>query len=457
MNVETSIQRVKRQKIREERKMSKKQNLKISLMLFSMFFGAGNLIFPPMVGKMAGTNMWITMAAFAFTAVLLPVLGVSVVSETKGLQNLASRVDPVFAMVFTVLIYLSIGPMLGLPRAGSLPFEMAVSPYLPESVNKTMALFVYTLIFFGAAFILSLNPGKLVERMGKVLTPILLVLIALLFISSFFKTMPVAEAPVKTYGKTPFVQGFLDGYNTLDAVAALNFGFVVYITINGMGVKDDKKIAALTKKSGIIAGSLLLIIYLSLANLGAKSASMFPNTENGASILSNVSIYLLGGKGAVLLGLIFTLACLTTSIGLITSCSAYFTELFKNKLSYKTWVFIWCFISLGLANFGLNRILGYSVMVLNSIYPISIVLIFMAILNRYVKLDKLVYRATIYTTAVVSVLDVAASTFGFVKHLVSFMPFSDMHMEWVIPAVVVFGLSLAFSKLSNKLSPIPEA
>lgn len=119
--------------------MDKNKYLKVSLMLFSMFFGAGNFIFPPIVGKMAGTSMWITLAFFSITAVLLPVLGVLAVSETKGLQNLAKRVDKVFASVFTILIYLAIGPMLGIPRAGALPFEISVAPFLPTSVNHQLA------------------------------------------------------------------------------------------------------------------------------------------------------------------------------------------------------------------------------------------------------------------------------------------------------------------------------
>ena len=432
------------------KKLSKKETLLISLMLFSLFFGAGNLIFPPMAGKMAGTNLLKVMMFFGVTAVVLPVLGVVVVAKTKGLQNLAKRVNPVFATVFTVLIYLSIGPLLGIPRAGSLPFEMAVAPYMPEGVNLKLALFLYTLVFFGIAFFLSLNPGKLVERVGKFLTPALLTLIFVLFAFAVGKGMPAAQAPVDNYGSIPAVQGFLDGYNTMDAVAALNFGFVIYLTISNFGVTDEKYAMKITKRSGIIAGCILMTIYLMLAYVGSGSMSLFPDTTNGAEILSQVSKYLLGSYGAILVAAIFTLACLTTSIGLITSCSAYFTTLFNNRLSYKAWVAIWTLSSLALANFGLNQILKYSVALLVIIYPLSIVLVMLALLNKYVKSSKLVYEMSIYVTMAISIVD-GLNALGInvpvLSKLFAKLPFAQYQLGWVIPALVAFAFSFAVSKL----------
>lgn len=432
------------------KKLSKKELVMISLMLFSLFFGAGNLIFPPMAGKMSGTNMLMVMLFFGVTAVLLPVLGVIVVAKTRGLQNLAKRVNPVFATVFTVLIYLSIGPLLGIPRAGSLPFEMAVAPYLPENINLKLALFLYTLAFFGVAYWLSMNPGKLVERMGKFLTPTLLTLILILFALSVYKGMPTFQAPVDNYKSIPAVQGFLDGYNTMDAVAALNFGFVIYLTISNFGVTDEKYAMKITRMSGLIAGTILMVIYLMLSYIGAGSMSLYPETVNGAEILSLVSRYLLGSYGAILVAAIFTLACLTTSIGLITSCSAYFTTLFNNRLSYKTWVTLWTVLSLALANFGLNQILKYSVALLVIIYPISIVLVIMALLNKYIKSSKLVYTMTVYVTMVISVVD-GLTTLGvkipYVYDLFSKLPFAQYQLGWAVPSLAAFLLSFAVYKV----------
>lgn len=430
--------------------MSNGNYLKIGLMLFSMFFGAGNFIFPPFVGKLAGTNVWEAMSFFAVTAVLLPFLGVLAVSESKGLQNLAGRVDYVFAFLFTILLYLAIGPMLAIPRAGSLPFEISVAPFLPASVDHQLALFVYTVIFFGVTYLLTMNPGKVLENLGKFLTPVMLILIVGLFASTLFVDLPAYSAPQGLYAEVPMLQGFLDGYNTMDALAALNFGFIVYLAVRGFGVKCDREIAKATQICGGMAGILLVVIYFALAHLGAKSALLFPDTTNGAEILNRMSEYLVGSYGALLVGSIFLLACLTTCVGLVAALSTYFTDLFQERLSYRTWALIWTVSSMFVANFGLNAILGYSVMILLLVYPMSIVLILLANFNRYVSLNGFVYKATIYVTIVLSVTDVLGSYFPMFKSVVNMLPLAQYSMAWAIPAFVVFVLSVLVSKMTKK-------
>lgn len=200
-------------------KLGKKKMLLVSFMLFSLFFGAGNLIFPPFLGQNAGDNTWIAIGSFLMTAVVLPVLGVVVVAKFGGLECLASRVNAKFAIVFTILIYLSIGPGLGIPRAASVPFEMAVAPYLPEDAKLSLWMFVYSFIFFFVAGWLALTPKKLVERIGKFLTPTLLILLVFLFVNFLFRgDMSVASAQ-ETYSVNPMVKGFFrgvsnNGYNS---------------------------------------------------------------------------------------------------------------------------------------------------------------------------------------------------------------------------------------------------
>ena len=180
-------------------KLTKKQMVLISFMLFSMFFGAGNLIFPPFLGQNAGSNTPAATFGFVITAVILPILGVIVVAQSDGLDKLAGRVNPAFAMIFTMLIYLSIGPGLGIPRAASVPFEMAVAPYLPEGANLTLCMLAYSLVFFIIAAWLALTPNKLVERIGQFLTPSLLILIVFLFISFVTKGTVSVAAPQQAY------------------------------------------------------------------------------------------------------------------------------------------------------------------------------------------------------------------------------------------------------------------
>lgn len=437
--------------------LSKKDLLLVGLMLFSLFFGAGNLIFPPFLGQSAGVKTWVAMSAFFITAVGFPILGVVAVAKSGGLTNLARRVNPVFASVFTVLIYLSIGPCLGIPRAGSLPFEMVVAPYLPESMSKVLALFLFTSIFFATAYWLSLSPAKLVNRMGKVLTPTLLLLILVIFIGSLFKPLGSYGVATGEYITSPFVKGFLDGYLTMDTIAALNFGIVIALAIKSKGVEDEKEVVSSTIKAGLIAGTLLVIIYSLLAHLGAASGGRFGAAENGAHTLTNVTTYLFGGPGAILLAAIFTLACLTTSVGLITSCSQYFATL-TDKISYKNWVRILSLSSMILANMGLTKILSVSVPVLVAIYPIAIMLIVLAMFDCVLKESAIVYRLTILFTGVISVIE-ALEQLGievsFVKTLCSKLPLYAEGLGWVVPAVVgiCLGVILEFitqNSVNNK-------
>ncbi|MBC5630779.1 branched-chain amino acid transport system II carrier protein [Clostridium sp. NSJ-6] len=434
--------------------LSKKDLVLVSLMLFSLFFGAGNLIFPPFLGQAAGSATWIAMAGFFITAVGFPVLGVIAVAKSGGLYLLAKRVHPVFAAVFTVLIYLSIGPGLGIPRAGSLPFEMAVAPYLPEGVSVKLSLFLFTLVFFAIAYWLSLSPAKLVDRMGKVLTPTLLLLILVIFIASIFRPLGGYGEATGEYMTSPFVKGFLEGYLTMDTIAALNFGIVIALAIKSRGVTDDKLVVSNSIKAGVIAGSLLIAIYAVLGHLGATSGGKFGATENGAQTLTNVITYIFGKPGAVLLAVIFTLACLTTCVGLITSCSQYFATL-TSKVSYKGFVRILAVLSMGIANMGLTQILSISVPVLNAIYPIAIMLIVLGMMNKLFNGNTIAYRLTILFTGVVSIVDALGQVgirVGVVTRLFEKLPLYPQGLGWVVPAVVgvLLGIIIKFGKENMK-------
>ncbi|WP_042272701.1 branched-chain amino acid transport system II carrier protein [[Clostridium] dakarense] len=441
--------------------LSKKDLLFIGLMLFSLFFGAGNLIFPPFLGQSAGHNTWIAMASFFITAVGFPILGVIAVAKSGGLTNLAKKVNNSFAIVFTILIYLSIGPGLGIPRAGSLPFEMVVSPYLPESVPKSLALFLFTFIFFSVAYWLSLSPTKLVNRMGKVLTPTLLLLILVIFLGSLFRPLGSYGEPSKDYLANPLVKGFLDGYLTMDTIAALNFGIVIALAIKSNGVKDEKAVVSATIKAGLIAGTLLVIIYSLLAHLGATSGFRFGATENGAQTLTNVTTHIFGKPGALLLAATFTLACLTTSVGLISSCSQYFATL-TNKVSYKSWVRILSVSSMTLANLGLTKLLAVSVPLLNAIYPISIMLILLSMFDKFIKENTLVYKFTILFTGVVSVVDTLGQVgikLSYLSDLFSKLPLYSQGLGWVVPAIIgmLLGLGTMYLKPSLIKNEVNES
>ena len=426
-------------------KLGKKNMVLVSFMLFSLFFGAGNLIFPPYLGQMAGGHTLLALLGFLVTAVVLPVLGVVAVAEFGGLDKLARRVHPAFAMVYTVAIYLSIGPGLGIPRAASVPFEMAISPYLPEGASFRLYMLGYSLVFFLVALWLVLTPSKLVQRIGKFLTPSLLLLMTGLFVCFLFHgTTGVAE-PQEAYRDGALVTGFLEGYNTMDAIAALNFGLVIATTLRALHVEDHQSVMKYTVRAGVAAGTILACVYGMLSYMGMQSSAVYSLEGNGAWTLRCIVHQLFGETGAVLLAAIFTLACLTTCVGLINSISQYFSTLVP-QVSYRKWAVGITFFSFAVCNQGLNTILSISVPVLNAVYPVAIVLIVLGVCHKWLDGNPLVFPCTVWATVVVSVLyaleDLGLSL-GVVGKVMHYLPFYGMGMGWVTVAAAAAVVSVA--------------
>ncbi|HDX6329276.1 MULTISPECIES: branched-chain amino acid transport system II carrier protein [Campylobacter] len=421
-----------------KKNLLKSDFLIISLMLFSMFFGAGNFIFPPMVGKEAGENLYEAIAFFCLTAVALPVLGIAAVAKSGTLDVLVKRVDRLFAPIFTISVYIIIGPLLAIPRAANMPYEVSLSPSFGDSL-----LFVYTAVYFIINYIICINKSTMIDTIGKWLAPIMLVLIFALFMASIINPLgELGEASGK-YAISPMSSGFLDGYQTMDAMAALVFGIVVIQAMKSIGIKDNKRLANSVISSGILAGVILMSIYIILSYIGASSASRFPEAVNGANVLSLVTHYLFGFYGKFILGSIFLLACLTTTVGLIGSASEYFSSIVP-KLSYKFWVFIWSFASFCMANIGLNDILNYSIPILTTFYPVSIVLILLALINNIINSSKLIYRSCVYLTLIISLaysLEQIGIKLPVIVNIFKNIPFYDIGLGWVIPGIICFCVS----------------
>ena len=437
-------------------KLGKRDLLVVSVMLFALFFGAGNLIFPPFLGQNAGTHTLAAMAGFLATAVILPVLGVVVVARFDGLEKLGQQVGKRFALVFTLLIYLSIGPGLGIPRAASVPFEMAVAPYLPQGANLSLWMAVYSLVFFLVGLWLCLNPGKLVNRIGRGLTPAMLTLLTLLFVCFLFRGETQVAQPRDSYAAAPLLKGFTEGYNTMDTIAALNFGLVISTTLASFGLREKRDRMRYTVLAGLLAGTILALVYAMLSYMGMCSSGVYALQDNGAWTLRCIVYQVFGGTGAVLLAAIFTLACLTTCVGLINSISQYFSTLFAG-VSYRTWVFVITFFSLLVCNLGLNMILSISVPVLNAIYPVSIVLILLGLSHDLWKRNPFVYPMTVLGTAAVSVLYAlgdAGVPLGSLGQLLHRLPLYKMGFGWLGVALGMLALSLLVGALC-KTKEIP--
>ncbi|MEH7375996.1 branched-chain amino acid transport system II carrier protein [Neobacillus drentensis] len=416
---------------------SAKQIVFISFMLFSMFFGAGNLIFPPFLGQSAGTHLWTALAGFIVSAVGLPILGVIAVAKAGSFNELNQRVHPFFAFIFPFLIYIAIGPGLAIPRAGSLAFEMGLAPFLPgHLVGNPVSLLVYSIIFFGLVAWLCMFPSKLIDLFGKLLTPILLALITIIFIKSLIDPIGTFAVPKGNYETNPVFQGVLDGYLTMDALAALAFGIVISNTLKAQGVHDNKKRSLYMMYAGLGAGVLLTVIYLILGYLGAASSSL-GQTENGAQILSNVMTHLFGQSGTFILGLVFTIACFCVSIGLVTSCSQFFANAIP-KIDYKKWVIILSVLSTAIANLGLTQILRISVPILGMIYPLAIAIIFLGLIDDFIKRYPQIYIYVVSFVAVFSIIDTINKTFLANKWsgVLDILPFYMEGLGWIVPALI---------------------
>lgn len=431
--------------------ISIKDTLYTGLMLFALFFGAGNLIFPPSLGHASGVNFGEAMVGFLITSVGLPVLAITAIAKSGDLQTLTNRVHPIFSVLFTLITYLCLGPLLVIPRAGSVAFEMGAAPFLPDELkNQGLPLFIYTIIYFSFNYWLCLNSSKLFERIGKILTPIILGLIAIIFIQSMFHPIGEYGTPSPAYQHAAAFKGIMDGYLTMDALAALLFGSVVIAAIKKRGIHESKKLTTITVKSGIIAGVCLAIIYLMLGHLGATSHSLLKSPENGGAILTAVTTHLFGNSGSMLLGVIFTLACLTTSVGLIISCGQYFSRIIPH-FPYKRWIGILCLVSIAIANLGLTQIILISVPILTAIYPLTIVLIILSFFHRYFKGYPSVYVGGLIGTALISIVDsLKQSKFqlDFITNLYSHIPLYTEGVGWILPAIFgsIIGYSYSFAR-----------
>jgi branched-chain amino acid:cation transporter, LIVCS family len=435
------------------KRFSQKELIFISFMLFSMFFGAGNLIFPAFLGRSAGDDVWLALAGFVVSAVGLPILGVLTVAKAGSFETLTKRVHPLFAILFPFLIYVSIGPGLAIPRAGTIAYEMGMKPFLPEAAaDKPYMLLLYTIVFFSIVLWLSLSPSKLVDRFGKLLTPILLCMIVIIFVKSLITPMGSFGTPSEQYQDGPLLKGFLDGYLTMDALASLVFGIVVANTIRAKGVEDSKKISKYMMIAGLGAGTLLAVIYSILGYLGASSATL-GQADNGAQVLTIVMNNLFGQGGTMMLGALFTLACLCVSIGLVISCSQYFSGILP-FLSYESWAVMLAALSTLVANLGLTQILAVSVPILGAIYPMAVVLIILGLFDHYVNKVKAVYFMTVLLTGLFSLIETINVTFlsRSLDGALGKFPLYDQGVGWIVPALLGAVLGVLFGKMQKPVS-----
>ncbi|WP_096436141.1 branched-chain amino acid transport system II carrier protein [Alteribacter populi] len=417
---------------------TKKETLALGLMMFALFLGAGNLIFPPAMGQEAGTSLWAATLGFLVTGVGLPVLAIVAIAKSGGnLQEVSNKVGPLFGAIFPLIAYMAIGPLFGIPRTGSVAFEIGALPYLGDG-NHTFPLFIFTVIFFAVSYWLSLNPSKLVSRLGKYLTPVLVILLGLLAISGLINPVGAIQSPTENYEQYSFFTGFLEGYLTMDAIAALVFGIVIISRMQERGITDRGIIAKKSVQIGLIAGVGLALVYFSLAYLGATSVTELGMLENGGLILTGVSQLLLGNIGLIMLSFVITIACLTTSVGLISAFGEYLKKVIP-AVPYPLTIGIIALFSLIMANMGLTQLIQFSLPMLIMIYPVAIVLIVLSLTETFFQKKQSVFKGAVIGAALISIPE-GLITGGLVGEgivtLFNAIPLSEVGVAWVLPAVI---------------------
>lgn len=419
-----------------DKKLGAGSIISISLMLFAMFFGAGNMIFPPMVGHLGGTNFVAGILGFMFTDAGLSILGIAaIVFAGSHLNDLGNLIGPKFSVALGLTIYLLIGPLFALPRTGTVSYAIAALPFLGDNAGLLSSV-IFTAIFFLLTYVLAINPNKIVDIVGKILTPVLLIAIAIIFILSVVHPVGPVGAPKGDYATKPFFTGFIEGYLALDGLAALAFGIVVITAIRNRGVTSGKGIIKYTLICGVFAGLALGIVYLALGYVGAQTSADF-TYEDGGSLLNAVVFSQIGKAGNAVLGIAVLMACLTTSIGLATSFSDYLVEL-KPNWSYKKILTVIVLFSFVISNVGLAQMITITLPLLIAIYPPVMALIVLSFFKKYIGKES--YVLAVAFSGFIGICDglknAKVGLGGLENFLANYDPFYTLGIGWIVPAII---------------------
>ncbi len=434
-----------------KKKLSVFETVSVASMLFGMFFGAGNLIFPVHLGQIAGNKLIPAFIGFAITGVGLPLLGVAAfgITKTSGLQELSSKVGKKYAVFFTCLLYLTIGPCFAIPRCATTSFTVGLEPIIGSS---RLYLAAFSLLFFAAVLFFSLKPTGILTWIGKLINPLFLLFICGLIITAILNPLgDVASVlPDEAYREGAFFNGFLEGYNTMDAIASLAFGIVVINVIRGLGVTESEDITRSTIEAGVFSCLFMGLIYFGSCLIGTQSRGMFETGANGGITLAQISTHYFGSIGQAFLAVMVTLACLKTSIGLVTSLCEAFADMFTGGRHYSLWAVGFGIFSFLAANLGLTTIITYAVPFLMFIYPLVITIILLSIFGRAFGHDRNVYVWVTAFTFAAAIFDffnaLGVSSIAGIGRMI--LPFFDLGLGWVVPALIglVIGLVLRNQK-----------
>ena len=420
-------------------KKSNKDIIIVGFALFAMFFGAGNLLFPPFLGLITGES-WVTgFTGFILADVGLSLLAILAIAKCNGeVSRIFSRAGHKLSIALGCAIMICIGPLLAIPRTAATTFEMGIQPIF-SGFNSI----IFSIVFFAVTLLLTIKPSKVVDIIGSYLTPALLIALLVLIGIGIFN--PLGSIEPSTIDDV-FSEGVFQGYQTLDALGAVSLGAVIITSIANKGYKNQKEQISMTFKAGIVAGVGLLVVYGGLTYLGATVSGIFDSNVSQATLIVSITEMLLGFPGKVILGIIVMLACLTTAIGLTSATGQYFSKLTNNKVKYETIVTLVCVFSLVVSNLGVDKIIQFSAPILTFVYPPTIVLVVFTLFGEFIKNDN-VFKFGTYSALFISILNIL-SDFGVNVPLIKDLPLYSLGFNWVVP--VIIASVIGFFVKSNK-------
>ena len=397
----------------------------VGFALFSMFFGAGNVIFPPYLGFGAGTQ-WVNGFLFYFIADIgLALFALFTLLKVGGSENITGRIGSVASNILMSAIILCIGPMVAIPRTAATTFEMSVAPLI-SGVSPV----IFSVAFFIVVLLLSIRQSAVIDVVGKVLTPALLIGLLVLIIKGIISPLGSIVNP-HVDSSFVIVNGIKSGYQTMDVLAALAFGIIILKSAQEKGYSDARESSKMIRAAAVIAGVLLLIVYFGLTYLGATSASLFSLGISRAELVIGIVQRLLGKVGLVIFAVVVALACMTTAVALVSSAASFFEKLTKGRLSYATLVIIICVFSAVISNLGLDRIVAVASPILDIVYPPTLVLIALSWFGD--RLSRGVYRWAVIGALIASVLS-TLSLYGVSVPIVNTLPLASLGLGWIVPA-----------------------
>ncbi len=420
--------------------MTRADLLGLGFMTFAFFLGAGNIIFPPMAGYLAGENMSFAMLGFLITAVGLPLATLLSVAFAGGGLLTMTRMLPAWAGTsIAIATYIIIGPAFATPRTGLVTYEMAIKPFI-GSYDSQLILTVFSVAYFTLTLFLSLNQGKLLDAVGKVLTPVLVLLLAVLGIAVLVAPQGSVPSVAPEYMTHPVVKGLLEGYNTMDTFGALMFGMLIIDVLKSRGVSNVIQQTRYLAVASVIAASGLALVYIALFKLGGTAGGVMANPQNGGELVAAYVSQLFGPMGSVVLAGIVGLACLTTSVGLTSACADFFHTLWP-RFSYKQCAAVIAVLCAIVANVGLTQLLVISIPVLVAIYPVVIALVAVTFMRERFFNQGVAFRLVLSVALLFGCFD-GIKAAGVDLNILSFLPLFDLGLAWLLPTLAAIVVSL---------------